>query len=80
MERFGNSALRFLAFPAHHSLCDGGSLPCHAVAGRRRESFLSSIAVATEEDLASVFGKFGGADQLRNTVNQFQTLLFATKL
>src|ERR1035441_10278260 len=35
MERFGNSALRFFVFPARHSRCDGGSLPCRAVLSRR---------------------------------------------
>jgi hypothetical protein len=38
------------------------------------------LQAAGWENVAEIIGKFGGADQLRNTVNQFQTLLFATKL
>jgi hypothetical protein len=60
------------------------SLPCRAVAGRRREPFLSRRLVSPKSDvggsvtkaeaLVSVLGKFGGADQLRNAVNQFQSI------
>jgi hypothetical protein len=34
----------------------------------------------TLPNVAEIIGKFGGADQLRNAVNQLQSLLYACKL
>jgi hypothetical protein len=41
-------------------------------AARRRK-----LQAAGWENVAEIIGKFGGADQLRNAVNQLQTLLYA---
>ena len=74
------------AFPARHlvhrssatrnevgSLSDGGSLPCRAVAGRRREPFLSRRSrtkAGAFASVAEIIGKFAGADQLPSPIFQ----------
>ena len=70
MEKYGNFALQFLAFPARHSVGGSGNLFCG----------LQTLAFSLQPldfVFVSVIGKFGGADQLRNAVNQFRSLLYA---
>jgi hypothetical protein len=43
-----------------------------------REYVVPTLQAADWENVAEIIGKFGGADQLRNAVNQLQSLLYAT--
>jgi type I site-specific restriction endonuclease len=43
-----------------------------------REYVVPKLQAAGWENMAEIIGKFGGADQLRNAVNQLQTLLYTT--
>lgn len=42
-----------------------------------REYDVPKLQAAGWENVAEIIGKFGGADQLRNAVNQLQSLLYA---
>ena len=42
-----------------------------------REYVVPKLQAAGWENMAEIIGKFGGADQLRNTVNQLQLVLYA---
>jgi hypothetical protein len=42
-----------------------------------RKYVVPKLQAAGWENVAVIIGKFGGADQLRNAVNQLQTLLYA---
>jgi hypothetical protein len=66
MERYRNIAFQFSAFPARHSLGDGGSLFC----GLQPLAF--SIQPLAFASVAEIISKFGGTDHLRNAVPKFQ--------
>jgi len=67
MERFGNSALQF-SLP-RRSQTKAGAFSVLAFSIQP----LAFVSAAGRENVAEIIGKFGGADQLRNAINQRQS-------
>ncbi|MBI4327416.1 MAG: hypothetical protein HY674_19455 [Chloroflexi bacterium] len=53
------------------------SVAVRMVAVRQHPDVLKVPPISHHGNVNEIIGKFGGADQLRNAVNQLQTLLYA---
>jgi hypothetical protein len=78
MERFGNSALQYSSSRQRETKTDLSTIASATVeADTCREYIVPLLQAAGWENVAEIIGKFGGADQLRNSANQLPMLLYA---